>query len=555
MHRLLLVLSSVAISVVLVCTGVNSLRAQTQAGVALTGTVTSAEEGAMEGVLVSAKRVGAPITISVVSDQQGHYRFPSAKLDPGQYTIGIRAAGYDLDGSKTVVVAAQSTATADLRLKKTADLAGQLTDAEWVMSMPGTEAQKRPLLDCNSCHSLQRIVMSRYTADEWIPIIQRMRTAYTNNTTPLTPQRRMDQRSLPSPESVRPYAEYLSSINLSQGPWKYALKTFPRPAGRATHVIYTEYDLPRRVIEPHDVIVDSQGTAWFSDFVEQVLGSLDPKTLKVTEYQVPVMKPGYPTGGLDLETDRAGNIYEAEMHQGGVAKFDPRTHQFTMIPIPPQYNNASTQQSFAAALGSDGREWIKDTGSGTILRYTSSTGKWERFGPFTTPDPAHRMDIYGLNNDSKNNAYIMDFTLTNGEYIGKIDAQTGQFTYYRTLSDNTRPRRARFDSQERLWFGEYGGNGVGMLDTKTGKMYEWKMATPWTAPYDVTTDKHGEVWTGGMWTDRVTRLDPKTGKIVEYLLPRPTNIRRVFIDNLTNPVTFWTGSNHGASIVKLEPTD
>jgi virginiamycin B lyase len=37
------------------------------------------------------------------------------------------------------------------------------------------------------------------------------------------------------------------------------------------------------------------------------------------------------------------------------------------------------------------------------------------------------------------------------------------------------------------------------------------------------------------------------------LLPRFTNIRRVFVDNSTNPVTFWVGNNHSASIVKLEP--
>jgi virginiamycin B lyase len=517
--------------------------------------VSSAEEGDMEGVIVSAKRDDEPITISVVSNERGRYQFPSSKLTPGQYALSIRAAGYDLDGSKTVNVGAQGTAAADLRLKKTTDLAAQLTDAEWVTSMPGTEAQKRPLLNCNSCHSLQRIVMSRYTVDEWIPIIQRMRSVYTNNTTPLTPQRRPDPSKPPSPESIRPYAEFLASINLSQGPWKYQLKTFPRPTGRATHVVYTEYDLPRRTIEPHDVVVDSHGMVWFTDFVEQILGSLDTKTLKVTEYTVPTMKPGYPLGGLDLETDKAGNIYEAEMHQGGVAEFNPRTHQFTMIPIPPQYNNAATQQSFADAPGIDGKEWIKDTGSGTILRYTAATGKWESFGPFTTPDPVHQMNVYGLNADSKNNAYLMDFTDAHGQFIGRIDEQTGQVTYYRTVSAETRPRRSRFDAQDRLWIGEYGGNAVGMFDTKIGKMYEWKMATPWTAPYDVVADKNGDAWTGGMWTDRVTRLDPKTGKIIEYLLPRSTNIRRVFVDNSTTPVTFWTGSNHGASIVELQPTD
>jgi streptogramin lyase len=77
----------------------------------------------------------------------------------------------------------------------------------------------------------------------------------------------------------------------------------------------------------------------------------------------------------------------------------------------------------------------------------------------------------------------------------------------------------------------------------------------WSSPYDVMIDKNEEAWTGSMITDQVTRLDTKTGKFVEYLLPRTTNIRRVYVDNSTTPVTFWVGNNHGASIVKLEPLD
>jgi hypothetical protein len=29
----------------------------------------------------------------------------------------------------------------------------------------------------------------------------------------------------------------------------------------------------------------------------------------------------------------------------------------------------------------------------------------------------------------------------------------------------------------------------------------------------------------------------------------------VFVDNSTTPVTFWAGSNHGASIIKVEPLE
>jgi virginiamycin B lyase len=94
-----------------------------------------------------------------------------------------------------------------------------------------------------------------------------------------------------------------------------------------------------------------------------------------------------------------------------------------------------------------------------------------------------------------------------------------------------------------------------MLDPKSAVISEWRLTTPWSAPYDAVPDRNGEVWTGSVMSDRVARLNPQTGQFVEYLLPRETNIRRVFVDNSTTPVTFWVGSNHGASIVKLEPLD
>lgn len=94
-----------------------------------------------------------------------------------------------------------------------------------------------------------------------------------------------------------------------------------------------------------------------------------------------------------------------------------------------------------------------------------------------------------------------------------------------------------------------------MFDTKTETFKEWALPTPWSGPYFPVVDKNGEIWTGGMTTDRVTRLDPNTGKAVEYFLPKDTNIRRVFVDDTTPKPVFWTGSNHGGSIVKVEPLD
>ena len=55
--------------------------ASAQNGVALTGQVTSAEEGAMEGVVVSAKKPGSIVQVSVMTDAQGRYRFPEDRLE------------------------------------------------------------------------------------------------------------------------------------------------------------------------------------------------------------------------------------------------------------------------------------------------------------------------------------------------------------------------------------------------------------------------------------------------------------------------------------------
>ena len=69
---------------------------------ALSGHVTAPEGDALEGVLVSAQREGSPISITVVTDQNGAFSFPHAKLATGHYALRIRAEGYELAGPQAV---------------------------------------------------------------------------------------------------------------------------------------------------------------------------------------------------------------------------------------------------------------------------------------------------------------------------------------------------------------------------------------------------------------------------------------------------------------------
>ena len=533
------------------------LHAQTPSPAALTGQVTSAEEGPMEGVLVSAKKDGSTITSTVVSDDQGRYRFPVANLQPGHYSLRIRAVGYDLDGQSAFDVAAGNTTTADLKLVKTRDLAAQLSNTEWLQSFPGTEQEKASIRACTHCHTLERITRSKYDVDKLTTVIERMST-YPQLSFPFMIQKLVAARIGGGEEPLERRAEvwrrqatYLSSLNLSKAPhWNYSFKILPRPKGRATHVIYTEYDLPQRTRQPHDVIVDSDGIGWYASFGEQILGKLDPRTGKITEYKIPTLKPDMPTGILALRFDEDENLWMGMQFQGGIAKFDKRTEKFQTWSLPQEINGDYVQinQVSADHHKIDGKVWLQDAGTYTVLRLDTSSGKFEVFEPFKVPRP----NIYDVISDAQNNAY---FTVYGREQIGKIDAKTGKISIYPTPSKGSAPRRGMMDAMGRLWFGENRADRIGMFDPKTEQFQEWLSPTKEQWPYDATADKNGEVWSGGEFSDRIQRLNPKTGEITEYLLPRFTNVRRVFVENVTNPVTFWVGNNHGASIVKLAPLD
>lgn len=549
---------------------IQSSPASAEAGQRLMGLITSDKEGPMEGVVVTAKKSGSTIGISVVTDKDGWYAFPSTTIDPGHYAIKIRATGYDMtDENKEVDVDPDRlTTTVSYKLAPTKNLMPQLTNAELLSNMPGTDAQKRFLLSCNSCHSYQRILNSAHDADEFMQVFDRM-AGYYPGSTPLQPQRLTGtaRRNLGGgagnsmgatdarANAMRSAAEYLASVNLSHGERAYQFKTvLPRPTGKATKMIVTEYDLPRKTIMPHDVMVDGDGMVWYSDFGALFMGKMDPKTGQVTEYPIPKIKEGSPVGTLDLEQDKDGNMWVAMMYQGGVAKLDKATGKVQTWSVPKEWQTDATQQSFASPNFHhvDGKVWVKNSDRAQILRLDIKTGEWENFGSFTDPTNNRPIGSYGINADQNNKLYMLDFNSNN---IGILDGATKKLEVYKTTIQGSRPRRGRVDEQNRLWFAEYDGNAVGMFDPATKSIKEWVVPTPWSNPYDVVIDKNGDAWTGSMMTDRVTRINTKTGEQTEYLLPNPTNIRRVWVDNSTTPVSFWVGSNHGASIVKLQPVE
>jgi len=517
----------------------------------------------MEGVLVRGKCVGSTVSVTVVTDHEGVYSFPAGRLSSRRYKLDVRAIGYDLAHPVFVDISADKTAREDLKLVKTNDLPAQLTSAEWLLSIPGTEDQKSQLFRCAACHSLEPIVQSTYDTKGWLTTFARMR-GYSEQAIPTHPV------LLPFKVAVRPdpeFAKYLTTINLSSRvKWDYALKVMPRPRGKSTRVIITEYNLPDSGRLPHDADLDDKGMVWYNDFREPIIGRLDPRTGEAKEWHLESLKPNFPPGTLSIEFGPGGYLWIPRFRQGGITRFDPGTEKFKTWPDLPEYNTDHAIEA-QVAPAPDGTVWYPSGDNLKIYRLDPKTGHIAVYPMYPDYRPEQAGTIvqfsynrkpeghftYGIAADSKSNVYFCDIV---GGNIGRIDAKTGKVTLFKTPALNSGPRRISIDSEDRAWFGEYYANRVGMFDTTTHQFKEWESPIPWAGPYPAKVDKHGDVWTAGMSTDLIMRLNPRTGKFTGYMLPTVNaNIRHIDVSGSSGAVTVWIAEVHAGKIAKVEPLD
>jgi hypothetical protein len=292
----------------------------------------------------------------------------------------IRATGFDLPDPGPVTVTAKGT-TLDLKLQPAKDVIRQLTSLELTMAMPGTPEMKAKFTyqgaSCNYCHSLQRIVRSKHSEQEWYTVIRRMSSYYPDGSASSDDGRAWGRKLMkfgdsygrPTPDGpdegrdperwfgtpIKDLAPFLASINLSGGKttWSYDPKpALPRPKGRATRVIITQWEQPRKQTVSHDMDVDSKGNVWYGDESNQFIGKLETKTNTFTEYPLPPVPEGHLPGSRDVQVDKQDNIWFPMRVAGGASlltKFEPATKKITTV-------EGATGQFIA--LGPDNKMWM-----------------------------------------------------------------------------------------------------------------------------------------------------------------------------------------------------
>lgn len=543
-----------------------------QGGDAIAGVVSSQEEGKMEGVVVSARRDGANVAVSVVSDKSGKYAFPRTHLEPGTYKVTTRAVGFDLADPGAVTVAAGKTAKTDLKLSKTKDLNSQLSSLEWVMNMTNrTDEQKdrmvHQLLACNYCHTYQRIMKTKYSAEQFMPVIDRMVKYYADGSALSNDNKRGRAARIQEPGrdflekspnwGASPgvprteVADFWAAVNLSGGrsalPFEIT-KTFPRPTGAATKVIITEWDIPTASTATHDSAIDPNGVLWFTDESAQYLGRFDTKTKEFKEYKPPVI-PDVPKGVIpgtrDVLADKTGFVWlpaRNEKGQSVLGRFDPRAEKFEWV------EGVASQ---FISLGPDGKIWAG------FRRVDPKTLKADGdFSPYTKGVVPKGAVAYAGNSeiDSKGNPWMLTQAGPGGA-MG-FDVAAGKGIWWPV--PDAMGRRGAIDHEDNLWYGEYRGDAVVKVDTKTGKFQRWKLP-PFSGPYTAShPDKKGRVYAPSNMAERLFRVDPKTNTVIAYQWPTELDTKKINYqpgtEHSDKPV-LWFTNMRTARVSRVEVLD
>jgi len=513
----------------------------------LGGVVKSAKGEPLEGILVRVRKEGATLAVTVISDANGKYRFP--KLESGKYTVEIARADGLEPSKQDVVLGPGREGHADFTLGPPKDMALQMTIVDWLANLPGPAKQTEMVETyCTNCH-LSAVMRFRFDKANWLKIIHFMREGGAGHGDTREPglaaaTAPRDQASREQENQV--LAEYLEKVRGPQPLDLSQASILPRPTGRSTHAIFTEYDVPYANAEPHDTAVDPEGIVWWSDWRWGTLGRLDPATGERKYWELPQVKPNARPGTFRIVFDKDHNPWVALAWTGGLAKFDRKTEKFTTWVLPDRGARRTAQ------LGVDnvrGRIWF----------HTDDFNRKEAMGFYVPANKQYTLfdDVpaYGILTDSKGNGYALGWTYDN--IVTRIDAETQERTVYPVPTPKSTPRRGDYDAQDRIWFAEYNADQIGMLDPKSGKITEYKLPAPAGKPYSVNVDRRtGLVWTAEFLKDRFAMLDPKTGEIREYLLPtRESRVRIIDSYSVGDHSVIWYGSlpvfEH-ASIVKLE---
>jgi len=498
----------------LIALGLLSTSASIASAATITGTVTGPDGAPFRGAFVQARNAATKITVSVLSDNQGHYQVPD--LNAGDYRVSIRAPGYRSDPRSGVKLTADQNAAYDFAMQKDAVRWADLSFYQGFKLLPEDRGKAEWFQHCFACHGFEsRMASVRRDEDGWRDRVNYMREAmgfFINRPqNGFTDQKaddvvyylnRMFGQESVLPKSPADLPEYKDTVH--------------HFSDEALKIVYVEYEMPGPNRMPWSAYPDKDGHFWIPYYGRaNRIGRLDPATGAIEEFPVPESGTAAIHSAVPAPD---GSVWLTEQGSNKLGRWDPATQKITEF-----------QDDW-------GKHTIRIDAKGEVW----STGGLTRFDPkyqsFT-----HINDVpnsYGIALDKDGNVWFAE--LRRDGRIGKVDAKTLQVTKYQPPTATGFPRRIQVDSDGLVWFAEFQAGKIGQFDPGTERFKEFPLPGEKPTPYALGIDADHKVWYSSEWMDVIGRLDTASGQVVEFPIPHAENTMREFTTDAKG--RFWYGS-------------
>lgn len=269
---------------------------------------------------------------------------------------------------------------------------------------------------------------------------------------------------------------------------------------------------------PHDVAPALDGGVWYTAQDAGDLGWLDPNTGNT--HHIPLGNGSRPHGVI-VGPDGAPWITDGGLN--AIVRVDPETEMVTPYPLPANRPNANLNTATFDLNG--------------ILWFTGQNGVYGRLDPTTGEmdvyDAPRGRGPYGITTTPGGEVYYASLA---GDYVGRINLETGGTTVLEPPTPNQGARRVWSDSVGQIWVSEWNAGQVARYNPADGGWQEWPLPGADPSAYAVYVDDHDIVWLSDFDGNALVRFDPVSEEFDPYPLESvPSNVRQI----LGRPGEVW----------------
>ena len=290
----------------------------------------------------------------------------------------------------------------------------------------------------------------------------------------------------------------------------------------------------------------------------------------VKEYKIPTPC----TQPLAITTDPEGNIWFTQTNNKGVAKFDPKTEQFTEFANPAwdrMESNAGVSirsMMWGIDYSPDGGIWFTDEATDGIWKFEISNSQYSRTDfPSSGDSLPQRLSVEG------SKIIVNDFTGSKLTFLDVIQNEEGiSFLNIPSPVESSVTAAFTTDSEKNIWYTNWIFNTGGVLaKLNQGKALEvgsgetelfdlidiYTFPPGMTTPNGIAADNKGKIWIADTSSNFFFSFEPENESFTKYITSTPQisaygNSSGVIKNPVSRP--YWAAFDNEGKLVFNEQT-